>query len=98
MQKILGDAKSVEDSLRQKYQIDFYQRDYQWTTKQIRELIEDLTSRFLQDFRDEHLRHEVAHYGQYFLGSIIVGERENDRFIVDGQQTVDFSNTPVYLP
>ena len=86
MQKILGDAKSVEDILRQKYQIDFYQRDYQWTTKQIRELIEDLTSRFLQDFRDDHLRHEVAHYGQYFLGSIIVGERENDRFIVDGQQ------------
>lgn len=86
MQKILGDAKSVEEILRQKYQIDFYQRDYQWTTKQIRELIEDLTSRFLQDFRDDHLRPEVAHYGQYFLGSIIVGERENDRFIVDGQQ------------
>ena len=86
MQKILGDAKSVEDILRQKYQIDFYQRDYQWEPKQMRELIEDITSRFLQDFRSDHSRREVANYGQYFLGSIIVGERDKDRFIVDGQQ------------
>ena len=35
MQKILGDAKSVKSLLSQKYQIDYYQRDYNWEKKQV---------------------------------------------------------------
>ena len=50
MQKILGNAKSVRSLLSQKYQIDYYQRDYNWETKQIFELVEDLSTRFLRDF------------------------------------------------
>ena len=86
MKKILGDAKSVRSLLSQKYRIDYYQRDYKWEPKQIRELIEDLTTRFLQDFEPHHERSAVAQYGQYFLGSIIISEKNGDRFIVDGQQ------------
>lgn len=86
MKKILGDAKSVRSLLSEKYRIDYYQRDYKWEPKQIQELIEDLTTRFLQDFDEAHDRSEVASYGQYFLGSIIISSKENERFIVDGQQ------------
>ena len=86
MKKILGDAKSVRSLLSQKYRIDYYQRDYKWEPKQIRELIEDLTTRFLQDFELHHERSAVAQYGQYFLGSIIISEKNGERFIVDGQQ------------
>ena len=86
LRKILGDAKSVRSLLSQKYRIDYYQRDYKWEPKQIRELIEDLTTRFLQDFKPHHERGNVAQYGQYFLGSIIVSEKNGERFIVDGQQ------------
>ena len=86
MQSIQGDAQSVRSLLSQKYRIDYYQRDYKWEPKQIQELIEDLTTRFLQDFDEAHPRNEVARYGQYFLGSIIISAKENDRFIVDGQQ------------
>ena len=86
MKKILGDAKSVRSLLSQKYRIDYYQRDYKWEPKQIRELIEDLTSRFLQDFEAHHERSTVARYGQYFLGSIVISEKNGERFIVDGQQ------------
>lgn len=86
MQKILGDAKSVKSLLSQKYQIDYYQRDYNWEKKQVVELIEDLSTRFLQDFDESHPRTEVANYGLYFLGSIIISEKSGDRYIVDGQQ------------
>ncbi len=86
MNEIRGDAKSVFSLLGQKYRIDYYQRDYKWETKQIRELVDDLTTRFLQDFDSGHERREVAQYGQYFLGSIIVSKKDSGRFIIDGQQ------------
>ena len=86
MQEILGDAKSVRALLSEKYSIDYYQRDYNWRSKQVRELIEDLTTRFLQYFDEAHPRAEVDQYGQYFLGSIIISGKGNQRFIVDGQQ------------
>ena len=86
MNKILGDAKSVRSLLSEKYRIDYYQRDYKWELKHIRELIEDITARFLQEFELHHERKAVAKYGKYFLGSIIVSEKNGVRYIVDGQQ------------
>ena len=86
MNKILGDAKSVRSLLSEKYRIDYYQRDYKWEPKHIRELIEDITARFLQGFEPHHERKAVAKYGKYFLGSIIVSEKAGVRYIVDGQQ------------
>ncbi len=86
MRDILGDAQSVSYLLSQKYQIDYYQRDYNWESKQVQELIEDLTTRFLLDYVESHERSQVADYGQYFLGSIIISQKDNVRYIVDGQQ------------
>ncbi len=86
MRDILGDAQSVSYLLGQKYQIDYYQRDYNWESKQVQELIEDLTTRFLLDYVESHDRSQVADYGQYFLGSIIISQKDNVRYIVDGQQ------------
>lgn len=86
MSQIRGEDKSVKSLLGQKFRIDYYQRDYKWESKQVRELIEDLTSRFLLDYQSTHERKAVAHYGQYFLGSVIISNKDGDRFIVDGQQ------------
>ena len=85
--KIFGEAKSVRDLLKgKKYHIDYYQREFKWETKQVAELVQDLTGKFLEDYEDSHQRKEVAGYGHYFLGSIIVSEKNVERFIVDGQQ------------
>ncbi|MCY3853118.1 MAG: DUF262 domain-containing protein [Gammaproteobacteria bacterium] len=86
MRRIRGNDKSVKFLLEQKFRIDYYQRDYKWEAKQIKELIEDLTSRFIRDYQSTHERKAVTNYGQYFLGSIIISEKNDDRFIVDGQQ------------
>ena len=76
----------------QKFYIDFYQRDYKWTTKQLSELIFDLTNRFLDNHgeHDERPREAVAKYDYYFLGSIVVSQKTMKdgvkKFIIDGQQ------------
>ena len=86
MSSIRGEDRSVKSLLGQKFKIDYYQRDYKWESKQVRELIEDLTSRFLLDYQPNEERRAVAQYGQYFLGSVIISNKDGDRFIVDGQQ------------
>ena len=90
MNEIIGKTRSVRELLNgTKYSIDYYQREYKWQEKQIQELIEDLCGRFLQDFRPDHERNQVAEYGQYFLGSIILSQKDVKgikNFIVDGQQ------------
>jgi hypothetical protein len=49
-------------------------------------LIDDLAGKFLEDYRPGHERKQVANYGHYFLGSIIISRKDNVNYIVDGQQ------------
>jgi hypothetical protein len=87
MKTIDGKARTVSEVLKGKrYGIDFYQREYRWQRKQAKELIDDLSTQFLQSHRPGTPRGAVARYGNYFLGSIILSERDNQLFIVDGQQ------------
>lgn len=86
MQEIQGQARTVRQLLGVKYAVDYYQREYKWEAKQIQELLDDLTSAFLDEYREEHSRSAVQHYPHYFLGSIIVSKKNDARFIVDGQQ------------
>ncbi len=85
--KIDAQAKSVSDLLsNKKYAIDYYQREYKWETKQITELLEDLETKFLDNYEDGHSRIEIERYKHYFLGSIIVSNRDGRKYIIDGQQ------------
>ena len=87
MREILGTAKTVRALLSgTKYSVDYYQREYKWQTKQVRELIEDLANNFLEDYDPAHERRAVADYGHYFLGSIIISQKGTQNFIIDGQQ------------
>ncbi len=87
MGEIRGDGRTVRDLLKdRKYAIDYYQREYKWESKQIRELLEDLAGKFLEDYKPEHSRGDVEKYGHYFLGSIIISRKDSASYIVDGQQ------------
>jgi hypothetical protein len=82
-----GVAKTIAEVLeKKKYSIDYYQREYKWESKQIAELVADLTSKFFQLYEPSHARKEVAKYPGYFLGSIIISQKGSQPFIVDGQQ------------
>ena len=82
-----GRARTVRELLdKAKYAIDFYQREYAWQERQVRELIDDLTGKFLDHYEDDHARHEVERYGHYFLGSVVLSHKRGRWFVVDGQQ------------
>jgi uncharacterized protein with ParB-like and HNH nuclease domain len=87
MKEITAKARTVNELLKGvKYSIDYYQREFKWQEKQIRELIDDLTGKFLEEYDPAHPRIKVADYPHYFLGSIIISKKENGNYIVDGQQ------------
>jgi len=87
MKTIDGKARTISEILKGKrYGIDYYQREYRWQRKQAKELIDDLTEAFLSSHRPGNQRNAVEKYGNYFLGSIILSERDGQKFIVDGQQ------------
>ena len=87
MKEIRGDAKRIRSLLSgAKFSVDYYQREYRWGTKQIAELIEDLSEKFLGSYQPEDERSAVEKYAHYFLGSIITSDKEGRKFIIDGQQ------------
>ncbi len=87
MKEIRGDAKNIRSLLGgAKYAIDYYQREYRWEQKQITELIDDLIEQFLESHDPDNDRTAVESYGHYFLGSIIISDKDGHKFIIDGQQ------------
>ena len=52
MKKIEGSPKNLRQLLQNtKYSIHYYQREYMWQRKHIEELIDDLTSEFLDYYK-----------------------------------------------
>jgi len=84
-----GRAKTVRELLDgARYTIDFYQREYAWKQRQVHELLDDLTGKFFDSYEAGAERHEVSKYGHYFLGSVVVCHKREQKFIVDGQQRI----------
>lgn len=87
MKEIRGDAKNLRALLGgAKFAIDYYQREYRWETKQVAELIDDLAEKFGDSHDPGNDRTAVEEYGHYFLGSIIISDKDGRKFIIDGQQ------------
>ncbi len=85
--EIDGKGRTVRDLLAgRKYSIDYYQREYKWQQKQLAELIDDLAGKFRESHEPGNERSAVADYGHYFLGSIIISDKDGQKFIIDGQQ------------
>ncbi len=85
MKKIDGEPKTLRRLLiNTKYTVHYYQREYKWQRKHIEELIDDLTSEFLEYYKSGDVLESVKDYGVYFMGSVVVVGRGNA--IIDGQQ------------
>ena len=83
MNRITGNPVEINDLFNNRYTVQYYQREYNWGTKQIEELVYDLTYEFLNYYKDGDTQRDVANYGNYFLGPIIL---TTDNAIIDGQQ------------
>lgn len=73
----------------EKYDVDFYQREYVWEKKQIEDLIEDLTIEFLKNWKASDTLTKVSGYSPYYMGEIVLAEKGGARSaIIDGQQRI----------
>lgn len=83
-----GTARTIRELFTgRKYGIEYYQREYTWTESNVVELLDDLTTRFLDEYTEGDERHKVASYRYYFLGPIVTNlSEEGIRYLVDGQQ------------
>ena len=80
-------AFPVEVIFRDKYEVDFYQREYVWEQKQIEDLISDLTSEFLKNWKPGDTTQSTSTYTPYFMGEIVLAEKQTGAFaVIDGQQ------------
>jgi len=85
--EIDGKGRTLRELLAgRKCSIDYYQREYKWQKKQVAELLEDLADKFLASHEPGNERSDVAEYGHYFLSSIIISDKDGQKFIIDGQQ------------
>src|SRR5262249_50035643 len=69
-----------------RFGLESYQREYAWTAKQVEDLINDLTGRFVKEWSPKHELRDVASYRPYFLGPVIAASRGGVSFLIDGQQ------------
>jgi len=74
----------------QKFFIDYFQREYRWQDKHIKQLVEDLTNTFLKSYRATDKRADVANYQNYYLGSVVfsINPDNGKKSIIDGQQRI----------
>lgn len=71
---------------KQKFTIDYFQREYRWEQKHIGQLIDDLTTAFLNKYDPKHEREEVENYNSYYMGPIVMSSSGGKLSIIDGQQ------------
>ncbi len=80
------DRKVSEVLENKKYTVDYFQREYNWQRRHIEQLINDLTSAFLNEYQEGDARTEGENYNNYYLGPFVVSEKAGQRSIIDGQQ------------
>ena len=71
-----------------RYRLDFYQREYTWSSENVRRLVDDLHRRFSSEWNALHDRKDTSRYKPYFLGPYVYFQDGDITYLVDGQQRV----------
>jgi len=85
--KIEAHDRSISEVLDdKKYTVDYFQREFKWEERHIEQLVSDLTSAFMNEYRPKHNRKDTENYNAYYLGPFVVNIKDGQRSIIDGQQ------------
>ncbi len=73
------------------YHIDFYQRDYKWSSVPVQRLLDDIYYQFGEEYQkhvdvDPGKETVTAHYPWYYLNTYVTNVIEGRVYVVDGQQ------------
>lgn len=86
--KIESHDLSIESLYKDFYTVPDFQREYVWQREQVEKLLQDIYDEFYDEER------QLIKGPEYFLGSIVVCEGDDDTFqLIDGQQRM----TTIYL-
>ena len=72
------------------YHIDFYQRDYKWTSEPVERLLDDIFFKFNEEYEKfkslEPSPETITKYPWYYLNTYVTNTIEGKVYVVDGQQ------------
>ena len=73
------------------YHIDFYQRDYKWTSEPVLRLLDDVFFMFNQEYEkysslEPSTETIMAKYSWYYLNTYVTNIIDGKVYVVDGQQ------------
>lgn len=88
--RIKAEDKSLTGILaNNKYTIDYFQREYRWGKENMDQMIDDLHSAFLDNYKEGDANEMVAGYSTYFMGSIVlITKSDGTLSLIDGQQRI----------
>lgn len=82
-------AYPLKELFLDKFDVDFYQREYVWQRKHLEDLLSDLSTEFLKNWTEGDSPDKVRNYDPYFMGEIVLSLKEGERSaIIDGQQRI----------
>lgn len=85
---VQSEVKPIKEIFINKYNVDFYQREYVWERKQIEDLIDDLTNEFLKNYNETDELSKIETYSPYYMGEIVLSSKAGKNAIIDGQQRI----------
>ena len=88
-----SNVEYLDQLFAQKFQVDFYQREYVWQRKQIEDLVMDLSTEFLKNWDKSDSLEKVEGYDPYYMGEVVLSLKESQPAdIIDGQQRITSLN------
>lgn len=86
---VKSEVHPLREIFAEKFDVDFYQREYVWQRKQIEDLLLDLSGEFLKHWSSDHALRKVDEYPPYYMGEIVLSIKSGQRSsIIDGQQRI----------
>lgn len=84
-----SEVHSLEKIFSDKFDVDFYQREYVWQRTQIEDLINDLSGEFLKCYKQGDKISDMVKYDPYYMGEIVLSTSvPGVSKIIDGQQRI----------
>ena len=84
-----SEVHPLEKIFSDKFDVDFYQREYVWQRTQIEDLINDLSGEFLKCYKQGDKISDMVKYDPYYMGEIVLSTNvPGVSKIIDGQQRI----------
>lgn len=84
-----SEVHPLEKIFSDKFDVDFYQREYVWQRTQIEDLINDLSGAFLKCYKQGDKISDMVKYDPYYMGEIVLSTSvPGVSKIIDGQQRI----------